>query len=114
MSRSHDGQAYLEVFRRLLDEPLPKKPPEEKLPIWESLGFWPSQAGNSFVALRKYARVALAHGTENGKARQVELDGACARTFHGRRRTSSQGLRPRGFGKVGCGLVNLELIGTVT
>ena len=33
------SQAYLQVFRRLLDEPLPNKPPEQKLPIWETLCF---------------------------------------------------------------------------
>ena len=30
------SQAYLQVFRRLL-EPLPAKVPEQKLPIWERL-----------------------------------------------------------------------------
>lgn len=46
---SQNLEAYLQVFRRLL-EPLPAKVPEQKLPIWE-----------------KYARVAQATGTPNGK-----------------------------------------------
>lgn len=34
---SQNLDAYLKVFRRLLDEPLPSKSPEEKRPIWEKL-----------------------------------------------------------------------------
>lgn len=33
-----DSKAYLQVFRRLLDEPLPSKPADQKIPIWETLG----------------------------------------------------------------------------
>jgi len=43
-------EAYLQVFRRLLDEPLPSKPADQKIPIWE-----------------KYARMAQVAGTEHGK-----------------------------------------------
>ena len=32
------SKAYLQVFRRLLDEPLPSKPADQKIPIWETLG----------------------------------------------------------------------------
>lgn len=42
--------AYLQVFQRLLDEPLPNKAADQKLPIWE-----------------KYARMAQVAGTPNGK-----------------------------------------------
>ncbi|CAE7688154.1 unnamed protein product [Symbiodinium sp. CCMP2456] len=47
---SQNLEAYLQVFRRLLEEPLPPKSADEKLPIWE-----------------KYSRIARATGTVNGK-----------------------------------------------
>lgn len=47
---SQDLQAYLDIFRRLLDQPLPAKEPHEKLPVWE-----------------KFARGALAIGTQHGR-----------------------------------------------
>jgi len=46
---SQDLQAYLDMFRKLLDQPLPVKEPHQKIPIWE-----------------KYARTAVAVGTKNG------------------------------------------------
>mmetsp|Transcript_101051 Transcript_101051/g.261700 ORF Transcript_101051/g.261700 Transcript_101051/m.261700 type:complete len:282 (+) Transcript_101051:902-1747(+) len=47
---SQDLDAYLKMFRRLLDEPLPAKEPHEKIPVWE-----------------KYSRTALAMGTPQGR-----------------------------------------------
>ncbi|CAJ1345297.1 unnamed protein product [Effrenium voratum] len=52
---SQNLEAYLQVFRRILEEPLASKTPEQKLPIWE-----------------KYSRVAQATGTANGKDFSVE------------------------------------------
>uniref|UniRef100_A0A7S4SH30 DSBA-like thioredoxin domain-containing protein n=1 Tax=Alexandrium monilatum TaxID=311494 RepID=A0A7S4SH30_9DINO len=52
---SQDLKAYLDVFRRIIDSPLPNKPPAEKIPIWEKL-----------------ARTACQMGTPNGHDFAVE------------------------------------------
>lgn len=45
---SQDLEAYMEIFRRVLNAPVPNKSPAEKIPIWDKMSRTAQQMGTSY------------------------------------------------------------------